>query len=137
MRLRVLGIAALPLLFAGCTGTKTTSQSVLSNAMASRDVKTVDAELAPIVAGKNSLVYHSRYCQYAAAIENKIGFASAHDAEMKHLIPCEFCNPHLLPVARNSDGKNGPQAPVKAGSEEKNTAREKKPELLEQSASRK
>lgn len=97
MRLRAL--VAIPLclagiLLAGCSSSKP-ANGRYSNAFAPRDVKTVDAELAPIVAGKANKVYHARHCRYAAALNNPVGFSSPRDAEAKGLIPCEFCNPQL------------------------------------------
>lgn len=95
MKLRVLFLLAVPLCALGCTSSKPETSSRYSNAFKPRDVKTVKAEEAPIVAGKTSKVYHTRHCRYAAALNGVVGYATARDAEIKGLIPCEFCNPQL------------------------------------------
>lgn len=93
MKLRGLILLTLPVIALGCTGTKPATSKAYSNAFAPKDVKTVKAEEAPIVAGKTGKVYHTRHCRYAAALNGVVGYASARDAEAKGLIPCEFCNP--------------------------------------------
>ena len=93
MTLPLLVLLALPLCLLSCSSSKPASSAAYSNALAPRDVKTVDKSAAPFVASKTGKVYHTRYCRYAASLTNVIGFATARDAEAKGLIPCEFCNP--------------------------------------------
>src|SRR6186713_2405140 len=80
MKLRVLFLLAVPLCPLGCTSSKPETSSRYSNAFKPRDVKTVKAEEAPIVAGKTSKVYHTRHCRYAAALNGVVGYVTARDA---------------------------------------------------------
>lgn len=83
----------------GCSSSKPTTSRAFSNALSPKNVKRIDAQEAPFVAGKSGLVYHTRYCRYAAAIKDPAGYSSARDASIKGLIPCEFCNPQSHVVA--------------------------------------
>jgi hypothetical protein len=84
---------------AGCTSSKPETSRAYSNALSPKNVKRIDAQEAPFIASKSGLVYHTRYCRYAAAIKDPAGYSSARDAAIKGLIPCEFCNPQSHVVA--------------------------------------
>jgi hypothetical protein len=66
--------------------------------------RTMDAKKAPVLAGKDSKVYHLRSCQFAAELSRPQGYSSYLEAERGGRIPCQFCNPRrtsdpLLPPA--------------------------------------
>jgi len=84
--LLVLGL--LPGLFCGCRKAGAPRQEETA-----KEVKTVDPQSAPFVAGKRNKVYHARGCPYAANLISAVGFASALEAEASGRIPCEFCSP--------------------------------------------
>ena len=87
--LLILLVAGLmPVLFCGCRKAGPPRQE--ETAM---EVKSVDPESAPFVAGKRNKVYHARGCPYAANLSSPVGFASVLEAEASGRIPCEFCAP--------------------------------------------
>lgn len=56
-------------------------------------VPTVDANVAPIISGKSSKIYHVRSCEYAGKSDSVVGYATWSDAERSGRVPCEFCRP--------------------------------------------
>ena len=84
----LLVVGLMPVLFCGCRKSGPPRQE--ETAM---EVKTIDAQSAPFVAGKRNKVYHARGCPYAANLNSPVGFAGVLEAEASGRIPCEFCSP--------------------------------------------
>lgn len=53
------------------------------------------ADKAPLVSGKNTMVYHTRECRYARDIPDKelLGYDNPDKAERTGRIPCASCHP--------------------------------------------
>jgi hypothetical protein len=85
--LALCGVAVL--ISAGCTKANRTHQGFQSNKK-----RIINADAAPLIAGKRNKVFHVRHCPYASNLESLIGFPSARDAEISGYLPCEFCNPY-------------------------------------------
>jgi hypothetical protein len=70
--------------------------------------RTMDARKAPVLAGKDSKVYHRRSCQFAGELQRTVGYSSYLEAERVGLIPCQFCNPRT----RGADRPQTPAGPL-------------------------
>lgn len=115
-------------MLSSCTSSKPENSRAYSNAFSPKNVKRIDADEAPFIAGKSGRVYHTRYCQYAAAIKDPAGYKTSHDAAIKGLIPCEFCNPQSQssmtpPVARPRTVPDETGGPNNQGSDTNVTGR--------------
>lgn len=73
----------------------------------------VPAASAPLLSGKNTLVYHTRECRYCRDIPDKelVGFANPDAAEKDRRMPCAVCHP------REASAIQTPDAGAPAGSQ--------------------
>jgi hypothetical protein len=70
--------------------------------------KTMDSRKAPLLAGKDSKVYHKRSCQFAGELQRTVGYTSYLEAERAGLIPCQFCSPR----SRSAERPTAPAGPL-------------------------